>query len=430
MDKATGGTGMRPRGGLGLVDLFLAVFVMLASSWLLGEGLNRLGQPAVVGQLLAGVIIGPSLLNIVQPTANLGAIQSVALFFIMLLTGLAIRPSKIIAAGKRGAIVSSVAFIVPFAAGYEVATLFGIGFVSSLTVGLAISITAVPVNSIILMEMGLLDSDLGSAVIAAGVIDDVVAFVALGMIQNLGSGQGTGGSLNVGLSLSEITCFLSALFLSEHLLRTNVDRVRRFTQRFASQMRTPGSFIAILFAFAAGVSLLAEWAGLQLSIGAFFSGLLLSELAGPERLSKADETIRGTAFGFFGPLAFAFIGTEIVVSSIGQIATLIGALLLVAVGSKLFGGYVGAKLARFPSAESVTIGFLMNSRGFVELVVSAAAFQLGLIDQVLFSVVVLIGIVTTIISPVASRMAIRKVQVGIPYVGRLAQQAQNQEPTG
>jgi Kef-type K+ transport system membrane component KefB len=411
-----------------LVDLFLAVFVMLASSWLMGEGLNRVGQPAVVGQLLAGVIIGPSLLNIVQPTANLGAIESVALFFIMLLTGLAIRPSKIIAAGKRAAIISSVAFIVPFAAGFDVAHLFGIGFVSALTIGLAISITAVPVNSIILMEMGLLDSELGSAVIAAGVIDDVIAFVVLGIIQQLGPGLGTAGSVNIGLSLSEITCFLGALFLSEHLLRINVERVRRATQRFASHMRTPGSFIAILFAFAAGVSLLAEWAGLQLSIGAFFSGLLLSELAGPERLSRADETIRGTAFGFFGPLAFAFIGTEIVVTSIGQIATLIVALFLVAVGSKLFGGFLGARLARFPSSESVTIGFLMNSRGFVELVVSAAAFQLGLIDQVMFSVVVLIGILTTIISPVASRLAIRRTNTGAPTLGRLAQQAKNREP--
>lgn len=410
-----------------MVELFLAVFVMLAGSWLLGEVLSRAGQPAIVGQLLAGVIIGPSLLDIVQPTANLGAIQSVALFFIMLLTGLAVRPSKIIAAGMRGAIVSSVAFVVPFVAGFEVARFFGIGLVSSLTVGLAISITAVPVNSIILMEMGILDSEMGAAVIAAGVIDDVTAFVALGIIQQLGPGETIGGNLNVGLAVSEITCFLGALFLTEHLIRINVVRVRQFTQRFSSRMRTPGSFIAIIFTFAAGVSLLAEWAGLQLSIGAFFSGLLLSELAGPEKLSKADETIRGTAFGFFGPLAFAFIGTELVITSIGQVASLIAVLLLVAVASKLFGGYVGAKLARFPSAESVTIGFLMNSRGFVELVVAAAAYQLGLIDQVLFSVVVFIGIVTTIISPVASRLAIRRTQIGIPNFGRLTQQAQNQE---
>ena len=193
-----------------MVELFLAVFLMLASSWILGETVNRVGQPAVVGQLLAGVIIGPSLLNIVQPTSDLGAIQSVALFFIMLLTGLAVRPSKIIAAGKRGAIVSSVAFILPFVAGFEVARIFGIGLVSSLTVGLAVSITAVPVNSMILMEMGILDSELGSVVIAAGVIDDVVAFVALGMIQQLGSGQ-AGGSPNFGLSISEVTFFLAAL---------------------------------------------------------------------------------------------------------------------------------------------------------------------------------------------------------------------------
>src|SRR5580658_7280410 len=103
-----------------MIEFFLAVFLMLASAWLLGEALQRIGQPALVGQLLAGVLIGPSLLNIVQPTAALGTVENVALFFIMLLTGLAVKPAKIIAAGRRGAIVSSIAFVVPFIAGFEV----------------------------------------------------------------------------------------------------------------------------------------------------------------------------------------------------------------------------------------------------------------------------------------------------------------------
>ena len=413
-----------------MVELFLAVFLILASSWLLGEAMNRLRQPAIVGQLLAGVVIGPSVLNVVQPTADLGAIQTISLFFIMLLTGLAVRPSRIIAAGVRGAIVSTVAFVVPFAAGYEAATLSGVGFVSALTVGLTISVTAVPVNSIILMELGILDTELGAAVIAAGVIDDIIAFIALGMIQQVGAGRGLGGNPDVGLALSEVTLFLGATFLSEHLLRQNAPRVRRLAARFGPQMRTPGSSIATVLIFAAGVSLLAEWAGLQLAIGAFFSGLLLSEMAGPDKLGKADEAIRGAAFGFFGPLAFAFIGTELVAPSAGQVAYLIVPLLAVAIGSKLFGGYIGAKLARFPSPESVTIGFLMNSRGFVELVVAAAAFQLGLINQVLFSVVVFIGIITTTFSPVASRLALRRAHLGVIGLGVRAPAFRGSEQLG
>jgi Kef-type K+ transport system membrane component KefB len=393
-----------------MIEFFLAVFLMLASAWLLGEALQRIGQPALVGQLLAGVLIGPSLLNIVQPTAALGTVENVALFFIMLLTGLAVKPAKIIAAGRRGAIVSSIAFVVPFIAGFEVAQSFGIGLVSSLTVGLTISITAVPVNAIILMELGIFDTELGTTVIAAGVIDDIISFVALTVIQQLSGGESILGDAEVTLAVLKVVVFLGALLLCVQLLRINSSSIHRWADRLAPQMRAPGSSIAMLLIFAVGVSLLAEWAGMQLVIGAFFAGLLLSELVGAELLAKAGDVIRGTTFGFFGPLAFTFIGTEFVLSSIGGILLLVASMLTVAVASKLFGGYFGARIARFSSAESTTIGFLMNSRGFVELVIATTAYQLGMIDQTLFSMVVAIGIITTIISPIASRISIRRMK--------------------
>jgi Kef-type K+ transport system membrane component KefB len=391
-----------------MVEFFLAIFLMLASAWLLGEALHRIGQPALVGQLLAGVLIGPSLLNIVQPTADLSAVEDVALFFIMLLAGLAVKPAKIIAAGKRGAIVSSIAFAIPFVAGFEVARGFGIGLVSSLTVGLTISITAVPVNAIILMELGLLDSELGATVIAAGVIDDIISFVALSMIQQFAGGESIGGYASISLAVLKVAVFLGAVLVCERLLRHNSASVQRWTEKHVPQMQVQGSFIAILLIFAVGVSLLAEWAGIQLVIGAFFAGLLVSELAGGEMLGKARDVIRGATFGFFGPLAFAFIGTEFVLASISGMLLLVATLLAVAIAGKLLGGYLGAKLAGFSFADSVTIGFLMNSRGFVELVIAATAYQLGLIDESLFSMVVAVGIITTIISPIASRLTIRR----------------------
>ncbi len=381
---------------------------MLASAWLLGEAVTRVGQPALVGQLLAGILIGPSIFNIVQPTANLTTVENVALFFIMLLTGLAVKPSKIFAAGGRGALVSSISFVVPFVAGFEVAQYFGVGWVSALTVALTISITAVPVNSIILMELGLFDTDLGLVVIAAGVIDDIIAFVALGMIQQLGMGNSASSDINIILAVLKIVLFLSAFFALERLLRIHLRGVHSWLDTLTLRMKSSGSYIALILIIAVGVSLLAEWSGIQLVLGTFFAGLLVSDLTGPERLGKASDAIRATTFGFFGPLAFTFIGTELALSSIAGKLQLIGTLLIVAISTKFFGGFTGAKLSRFSSQDSTAIGFLMNSRGFVELVIAATAYQLGLIDQALFSVVVCIGIITTIISPIASRIALRK----------------------
>jgi Kef-type K+ transport system membrane component KefB len=391
-----------------VVGFFLALFLMLASAWLLGEALHRIGQPALVGQLLAGVLIGPSLLNIVLPTADLSAIEQVALFFIMLLAGLVVKPDRIVAAGRRGGIVSFIAFVCPFVAGVVVARGFGVGPVASLTVGLTISITAVPVNAIILMELGLLDSELGTTVIAAGVIEAVIAFVGLTMIEQFAVGVSIDAYASITVAVLKVTVFLVAVLACERFLRTNSTRVIKFTERFAPKIQTQGSFIAILLIFAVGVSLLAEWAGVQLVIGAFFAGLLVSELAGADALAKGSDVIRGVTFGFFGPLAFSFIGIEFVISSIGGILFLVGVVLAVAVAGKFLGGYLGAKIANFSSTESMTIGFLMNSRGFVELVVAATAYQLGLIDQSIFSMVVAVGIIATIISPIASRITIRR----------------------
>jgi len=395
------------------VEFYLAILLILVTALALGELLHHVGQPVIIGQLIAGVIIGPSILNVVQPTAQLSTVENVALFFLMLLTGLAVKPAKIVAAGKRGLAISSVSFIIPFVLGTELAHIFGVGVVASLTVGLAISITAVPVNSIILMQLGILDTELGTAVIAAGVVDDIVSFAALGMIQQFGSSGGltVAHETDVVVALAKLGIFLTGLFVCERLIRTNLPAVRKATERFASGIRADGSFIIMLLVFAVGVSLLAEWSGIQLVLGAFFAGLLLSEMVGGHRLEKAGEVIRGSTFGFFGPIVFSFIGTELVLSSISGMLVLLGLLLVIAVASKLLGGFIGARITRFTNEESLLIGLLMNSRGFVELVISSAAYQAGLIDQSVFSLVITIGIVTTIMSPIASRMVLPMTKV-------------------
>jgi len=280
--------------------------------------------------------------------------------------------------------------------------------VSAQTIGLTVSITAVPVNSIILMELGLFDTDLGATVIAAGVIDDIISFVALGVIQQYsGSGGGTEGGV-LALGAIKVAVFLGAVLVCEHLIRSHAERLGGWTSRLEHRLKTAGSYFSLLLIVAVGISLLAEWAGMQFVIGAFFAGLLLSELTGPAKIAEASSLVRGVTFGFFGPLAFTFIGTELVLGSVEAMPLLVFLLLVVALGSKYFGGYVGARLSRFSSRESSLIGFLMNSRGFVELVIATTAYQLGLIDQGIFSIVVSIGILTTIISPIAARNAMKR----------------------
>jgi Kef-type K+ transport system membrane component KefB len=391
-----------------VVEFFLAVFLMLLVARVFGEVLHRAKQPALVGELLAGVLLGPSILNIIQPTADLTLIANVALFFIMFLTGLRLHTKDIVEAGRRAMVVSILAFLIPFAAGAIVASLFGLAQVPSLVVGLTLAITAVPVNSIILMEFGMLRTKLGATVITAGVINDILSLVVLGIILQLPAGGGSVSYLGVGASVAKIGVFVGGILFVDRLLRKHPQWSQRQLARLGSRLGTKESSFGMMLMFSIGVSLVAEWAGLHFVIGTFFAGLLLNEAMGDDRLGRDTNVLSGITFGFFAPLLFAFIGVEFNAEALTGVLVLAAALLAVAIAGKLLGGYAGAMLAGFTRQQSGLIALLLNSRGFVELVIATIAYQAGLIGLPLFSIVVGIGVITTIMSPITARIAISR----------------------
>jgi Kef-type K+ transport system membrane component KefB len=312
-------------------------------------------------------------------------------------------------AGRRATVVSVLAFVIPFVAGAEVASLFGLTVVESLVVGLTLSITAVPVNSIILMEFGMLKTKLGATVITAGVINDILSLVVLGVILELpGSGSATISYLGVVTSVAKIGAFIGGVLLVHTLLRRHPKWSRRQLARFSPKFGTRESEFGVMVTFSIGVSILAMWAGLHFIIGTFFAGLLLNEAMGDDRLGRDTNVLSGLTFGFFAPLLFAFIGVEFTAEALGGVMALFGGLLVVAIVGKLVGGYAGALLAGFSHPQRSLIALLLNSRGFVELVIATIAYQAGLIDTALFSIVVAIGVITTTISPITARMTISK----------------------
>ena len=391
-----------------VVEFFFAVFLMLLIARVFGEVLQRVKQPALVGELLAGVLIGPSILNVVQPTADLTLVANAALFFIMFLTGLNLHTKDIVEAGRRAMVVSVLAFAIPFAAGAYVSSLFGLPFVESLVVGLTLAITAVPVNAIILMEFGMLKSKLGATVITAGVINDILSLVVLGVILQPPASGSAIGYLGVATSVGKIALFISGILFVDRLLRNHPRWSLRQLTRLGPRLRTRESAFGVMLTFSIGVSLLAEWVGLHFIIGTFFAGLLLNEAMGDGLLGRDTNVLSGITFGFFSPLLFAFIGVEFNAEALAGVLVLAGALLVVAIVGKLVGGYAGARLVGFSRPQSNVIAFLLNSRGFVELVIATIAYQDGLINLALFSVVVGIGVITTIISPITARIALSR----------------------
>lgn len=392
-------------------QLFVSVIIILVAARVLGEVFQRIKQPPLVGELLAGVIIGPSLLGIVLPTPDLQVLSDLAVFFLMFLTGLEMKIQEVKKAGLSAIVISVIAFFTPLLSGYFTSLYFGLTDIQSLFMGLLLSITAVPVSAIVLMQFGILNTKLGNTVMTAAVINDIMSLIVLSILLQIHSSDGSSG-LNIGALVSSgflIAIFLGGIFAFDFLARKTIHRLPGIFEPLFKNLRTKEAAFGILLITTIAVSLIAQNIGLHFVIGTFFAGLIVfKELIGIQNFDRVFDIISAITFGFFAPLFFVLIGIEFAASSLINAIPLFLMLLGVAMATKIGGGFLGARLVKFSNDTSLAIGFLMNGRGMVELVIASIGFAAGIIDQTLFSIAVAIGFVTTVVAPITSRPFVSK----------------------
>jgi Kef-type K+ transport system membrane component KefB len=393
-------------------ELFVSVIIILVAARVLGELFQRIKQPPLVGEILAGVIIGPSVLAIVQFSPDLRVLSDLAVFFLMLLAGLEMNPKEIRRAGRYAIVISLIAFGVPLASGTAVAQMFGLELAPSLFMGLLLSITAVPVSAMVLMHFGVLRTKLGNTVITAAVINDILSLIVLSIVLQIGTGENGDQIVDLGALASsgvKITAFLAGIFIFDILLRKTGHWLPAKFEPYFNRLQTKEAAFGILLIMTIALSLIAQEIGLHFIIGTFFSGLIIyKEIIGKQNFDRVYGIISAITFGFFAPIFFALIGIEINLQSIAGSIPLFSVLLAVAVAAKIGGSFIGARLVRFPKDTSLAIGFLMNGRGMVELVIASIGFAAGIIDLTLFSIAVAIGFVTTIMAPITAKPFVRK----------------------
>ena len=395
-------------------ELFISVVIILVATRLLGEFSQRLRLPPLVGELAAGIIIGPYVLKLVTPDESLNVISDLGVFFLMLLAGLQMDPRQIRKAGLRGGILSVIAFSLPYVAGFGIAALFGLGMLQSMFVGLLLSITAVPVSTIVLMQFGILETKLGNTVITAAVINDIFSLVVLSIVLQLHGANGAEVNIMETTinSVIKILLFIGGIFLVDILFRkANVWFQRRGTY-FFEKLHTKEAAFGILLISTILVSVIAQVViGLHFIIGTFFSGLIVyKEIIRKENFERVYGIISAISFGFFAPIFFAVIGININMDSIVNNLPFFIVLAIVAVITKVGGGYIGSRLTKFSKDECMAIAFLMNGRGMVELVIASIGYSSGIIDSTIFSITVTIGWATTILAPILSRPYVMKIK--------------------
>ena len=387
------------------MSLIVSILLLLAVARVLAELAERGGQPAMMGEMTAGLLLGPSVFAVIVISPELQAMADLGVFLLMLLAGMEIDVHGLVRAFTgRNIWISITSFVLPLALGLSAGIILDLDGWRAVFVGLCVAITALPVSVRILMDLGRLSTDTGQRIISAAIANDILALLVLGVILDLTTltADWRTGVAAAGSSVFKITLFMVAVLAAARLARLLTDRLpggHEFADTVAARFRVQEPLFAVILLFVLGFAALADLLGLHFVVGAFFGSVLLSrELLGPRSFEQVRKTTSGVTMGLLAPLFFATIGLEFNVFALDD-AGLVALVLVAAFSGKILAGRIGGSLAGLTPAESWTLGFGLNGRGIMELVVAKIALSNGLIGERLFSVLVLMGVVTTFVTP-------------------------------
>lgn len=387
------------------MELAVLVFVLLiiALAKAFGEAVSRVGQPPIVGELLAGIVLGPFLLGAVfgqlqsmYDSKFLSDLADLGMLFLMLYVGMEFSAKLMKASSWRGGMIAASGVALPVALGVCVGIYFHLGGPALAFVAVAVAVTALPVTIRILKDLEVMKTRTAGVIISAALMTDIVLLLALGII--LGTDQGSKDLLQ--------TVYLGASFVVFFGLAILVGRyVAPHVYKLLKRMRTGEAAFAVAVGFAIAFAVLAEWAGLPGVIGAFIAGLLLRETGMRLKVwAHVEDILSGLTVGFLAPIFFVLIGFTVKFDQVANYLPLFGALLAVAIFGKAGGSYIASRLTGLGPNESVAIGSMMMGKGAMELVFARLAFEQGLIGDYLFSLLVLMAFVSTMLAPVFFKM--------------------------
>jgi Kef-type K+ transport system membrane component KefB len=387
------------------LPLIFSLLIVLVAAKILGEVAERFGQPSMIGEVIAGVILGPSLLNVIQNTAELKVLAELGVFLLIVMAGLEIEVEEIRNSIRGKNIwIAMLGFIIPFIGGALTGYAFHYNNTFSIILGLCIAITALPVSIRILMDIGKLDTEVGRKIISAAIFNDIVSLLVLGVILDFNDESKRlkdiiySSAFTIG-KIALFVLFLATAYGLFKLVKSKMRFVNPKVNEFLHYLRGKESLFALVIVFVLAFSSVAEAMGLHFIIGAFFGAILLPRtIFAKGDFEKVKESTSGITMGFLSPVFFATLGVAIDVTSLGNLPLLL-MVLAVSFFSKIFGGYLGGRFAGLDQSTSFTIGLGLNARGIMELVIANIALQRGFIDVSVFSILVIMALLTTIFTP-------------------------------
>jgi len=384
---------------LPFLQFILALVILIASAKSGGYLLKRIGQPAVVGEVLAGLILGPSVLNLfnlpfftdAHLSVTIKHLAELGVLLLMFLAGIELHLEDLVKSGKVAIITGSSGFLLTFGLGYFLATAFSFDLQSAIFIGLMLAPTSIGISAQTLMELKQLRSKVGVTLLGAAAIDDILAVLGISIFLAFFLDGSAGGFTSILLILLKMVLYLLAASAIGIWL---IPRLTRVVERMQiSQGLVSYAFIAVLL-YAWSAEALGQMATI---IGAFMAGLFFSRSEYKETIGRGFSSF---AYGIFVPIFFINVGLS---ADVRQIPSdgylLLAGMLIVVMSSKIAGAMFGGRIGRMTFQEILQLGFGMNPRGEVVLIIATVGITEGMINTEVFSIAVVLVIITTLMIP-------------------------------
>lgn len=368
------------------MELVLTLLIILVGTKLAGELSIKLGQPAVLGKLIIGIILGPAVLGWVVEDHLITEIAEVGVILLMFIAGLETDLDELKKNWKSAMAVAVGGIIMPLICGYAGGLAFGLDQTQSLFIGLLLCATSVSISVQTLKEMNKLSTREGTTILGAAVVDDVLVVILLAfMMSFLGGSADTSIALVIG---KKVIFFAVAIVASIFV----VPPVMKWLSKLHVSESVISAALIICFAFAYG----AEMLGIAAIIGSFAAGIAISQTKFKHEVEHRIEPI---AYAIFVPVFFVSVGLKVTFEGLGEHIWFILAFTVIAILTKLIGCGVGARMTGFNMKSSIGIGAGMVSRGEVALIIATTGLAGGLFDEQYFTPMVIVVILTTLVTP-------------------------------
>jgi len=396
------------------VALFVVqIAVLLLAGRIMGELAQRVAQPPVMGQLVAGILLGPSLLGTLAPQvyraifpgtpeqkAMVDGMSQFGVLLLLLLSGME-TDLRLLQRIRRTAFFSSACgMLFPFAAGFLVAQLLPDAvlpdpnrrLLTALFVATCLAVSSVKIVAMIILDSGFQRRNLGQLILATAVVDDTVGWITVGAL----AGVASRGSFDARAAGTTVIGTLAFLALAFTVGRRLVARAIRWTN---DNTRSDFAVMTLILVFMCAMALLTEAIGVHTSLGAFVGGILVGQ--SPLLSRRLEEQLRGPIVALFAPVFFTLAGRSIDLRILGdtRLLALAGGFVAVACAGKLLGGFLGGRLGGLTSREAAALAFGMNARGSTEVVVATIGLTVGILSQPIFTLIVIVAITTTMVTP-------------------------------